>query len=132
MPQCQQEKLMDLSHSAAVARGCGGLTADGGRDAWITAFKASDGTDLSVSGAEYGSPQQAQKALLRNLKRVAVIIERGARLDGEGNKIGERAVVLLNKTGSQAAIFWTDEDLLQKIYWPTQRHVLALEKSLDN
>jgi hypothetical protein len=80
-----QHKYKQLGHA------CGGSYYS-----YITGYESPDGVMISESCSQFRSPSEAERGLRERLKYAISILERGAKSDNKGRKVGERVVALFN------------------------------------
>jgi hypothetical protein len=95
-------------------------------------FRSSDGVGLSMTIEDHVSPEQANRELQRIVKKAEKVIKLGPKINGNGEQVGERAVLLFSPnepSRARAELFWTDGRYLKNISSPSLQHVLKFEKS---
>lgn len=107
-----------------------GKTKDGERVSDLV-FESSDGVTVTRTIIFFKSAERAQANLQSEVKRAVQIIEQGSLSDTNGNKTGERAV-LLNAPNppheARAAVVWTDNSEFYSVTSASLQHVLEFEK----
>lgn len=104
----------------------------GGKDivsADISVYKADDGTLLNHSLEIYHTPSQAQTRMQTMVKKAKKVVEQGGKLDDLGKTIGERAVIVSER--SEPVIVWREDRYLYIIRSKKLDYALAFEKQLD-
>ncbi|HLN98462.1 MAG TPA: hypothetical protein VK208_08385 [Pyrinomonadaceae bacterium] len=125
----QQESTKEAGEFEDVQSGRG--KTDEGIQFSYHLYKSSDGVGVATTVENRASPVRANKALQRRIKRAVKIIERGPKLDNNGQRIGERVVAVFAADGSkneQAAVLWTDGSQFYYIESPSLKHALGFEK----
>src|SRR5215472_9305358 len=109
----------------------GGLAiAKDGNELSFHTYKSQDGVTLSTFIETCSSPELAKKAFEEKVKEASSIIARGARLDRNGEYLGERAVLTVEnmikgKVESESFICWTTPSRLHWIQSKSLKHALA-------
>jgi hypothetical protein len=100
----------------------------------FTAFKAADGTKLTVEHHEFESKDQARDYLQKAIGRVRQVTIRKKKTNSKGDAVGERAQVALESTkvsGSLLAVLWTDGVNFYEVLSASLPDILETEKSLS-
>lgn len=93
-------------------------------------YKSSDGVGVTTTIENRGSAVRANKALQRKIKKASQIIERGAKLDNKGQRVGERVVAMFALDGPEKehrAVLWTEGSQFHYIESSSLRHALQFE-----
>ena len=94
-------------------------------------YVSNDGVGVFLTVEKYRSATRAKNALRRRIKKATRIIERGVKLDKDGQRVGERAV-LLSRTGlpqeTIGGVVWADGAKLYAVESPSLKHALEFEK----
>jgi hypothetical protein len=117
----RQPKYKSLGHA------CGG-----GYYAYISGYEAPDGVMISESLAPFSSPSKAKRELRERLKYATSIIERGAKYDNKGRKMGVRVMAFFDsmEEGKKVAILlWTENDKMYEIESFSISHILDFERT---
>jgi hypothetical protein len=72
-------------------------------------YRAADGSFLSFSHEDYGSPARAAGDLRREIKQAARVVEWSPVKDEVGRQVGERVIVLWRADETRASVLWTRE-----------------------
>jgi hypothetical protein len=99
---------------------------------YITGYAAPDGVEISESCATFLSPSKAKRGLREKLKDAIGIVERGAKYDNQGRRVGERAVAFFNskEEGKNVAlVLWTDKKGMYELPSSSINHVLEFERT---
>jgi hypothetical protein len=111
--------------------GMSALTLDHG-DVNSELYKAADGSQVSYSRESYRSPAQAVRELRGELKDAERVIEQSPVKDEDGERIGERVVVLwrANKRGwARTSVLWTRGSKSYSINAESPEHALEFERN---
>jgi len=115
--------------------GGGTGTTEDGHEFSFHRYKSHDEVWLSTYIEICPSPELAKKAMDEKVKEAASIIARGPRLDRNGEYLGERVVLIVEKKTqgkgeSISFICWTANSSLHCIQSKSLKHALAYEKIL--
>ena len=95
-------------------------------------YRSSDGVAVLFLTEVFGSASSARAAFEKRANNARSIIERGVKVDREGNVIGERAVLLFfdrTETDEEmVAVLWTRKTDLLVIKARSLEHALAFER----
>jgi len=114
--------------------GGNGITEDGHEFSFHT-YKSQDGVWLSTYVETCPSPELAKKAFDEKVREASSVIARGPRFDRNGEYLGERVVLKVEKktqakVEAESFICWTTPSRLHCIESTSLRHALAYEKTL--
>lgn len=96
-------------------------------------YRSDDGVFLQRKAIEYRSDVRAREEMQRMINTAAKMIDRGSKLEGEGSRKGERAVLLWRRWRAgevHAVVLWTDGPELYILESRSLRHVLAFERQV--
>jgi hypothetical protein len=99
---------------------------------YITGYEAPDGVQISQSLAPFQSPSEAKRELQERLKDAISILERGAKYDDKGRKLGERIVALFNskEAGKRVAlVLWTEKEDMYEVQSYSLSHAVEFERT---
>jgi hypothetical protein len=94
-------------------------------------YKSEDGILVQRRIESHRSPARARDEMQRMIRKATRVIERGAKLPGEGKQKGERAVLSMRRGSAGdglAIVIWTDGPDLYLLESSSLKHALALEK----
>src|SRR5215831_9517998 len=109
-----------------LGRACGGSYYS-----YIQGYESPDGVMISESCAPFRSHSEAKRGLRERLKYAISILEREAKYDNKGRKVGERVVALFNskEAGKKAVlVLWTDKKVMYEFGSLSISHVLEFER----
>jgi hypothetical protein len=95
-------------------------------------YESSDGVNVTRTIIFFKSAARARANLQSEVKQAVQIIEQSPLLDTNGNKTGERAVLLYAPQPpfeARAAVAWTDKSEFYSITSTSLQHVLEFEKT---
>jgi hypothetical protein len=100
----------------------------GGTGYVVHDFISSDGEDITLYH-EFTSPEQTRYLFQSNLT-AAKLIEQGSKPNGNGQKVGERAVIVFpsDEKNEAARIFWTEGEE----FWFIQASSLKLAEEFES
>lgn len=109
--------------------GCGRMPDGHGYS--IRGYRSSYFVKLWVEHAGYSSAEKANEVFQRLVKEGIEVIERTPKFDREGQKVGERMVIISSpdQNGRYACVLWTDKTILNAICSSSLMHVLEFEKN---
>jgi hypothetical protein len=115
-------------------RGGDGTTKDGNRFSFQV-YTSQDGVALLTYIEEYPTRELANRAMDEKAREASSIIARGPRLDRNGEYLGERVVLTVEKktqgeVESESFICWTTGSRLHWIQSKSLKHALAYENML--
>jgi hypothetical protein len=116
-----QPKYKQLGHA------CGGSYYS-----YITGYEAPDGVIISESCAPFRSPSEAKRGLRERLKYAISILERGAKYNDNGRKVGERVVALFNskEAGKRVVlVLWTEKEDMYEVESYSLSHAVEFERT---
>ncbi|MGH9942903.1 MAG: hypothetical protein ACRD9R_11170 [Pyrinomonadaceae bacterium] len=96
-------------------------------------FKSSDCVTVSKMIVFFNSPARALDEIQRENKKASVIIDRGPKLDNNGQQVGERVVLQFAIEGQRQAhaeVIWNENLEFHSVIAPSLQHVLEFEKWL--
>ena len=96
-------------------------------------YRSDDGVSLQRRTIEYRSNARAREEMQRMVNTAGKVIDRGRKLEGEGSRKGERAVLLWRRWQAGqilAVVLWTDGPELYILESPSLPHVLAFERQV--
>jgi hypothetical protein len=102
---------------------------------WKQGYISSDGERVSESGNGFSSVALANRELRKWVRQAEKKVERTAKLDSEGKRVGDRVVAIfpVNENGIKwVSIMWTDRRVIRSINAPSLQLALELEKTLHN
>ncbi len=94
-------------------------------------YKSHDGAILESRIETYPSPNRARAEMKRLLRHSALLVESNSALDGQGRRVGDRAVAEFGKAmppTRRATVLWTDGRDVHILESSSLRYVLAFEK----
>ena len=97
-----------------------------------TGYEAPDGVMISESAAQFSSASMAKRELRKRLEYATSIIEREAKYDNKGRKLGERVMALFNskEEGKKVAILlWTENNDMYEIQSYSISHIQEFEQT---
>jgi hypothetical protein len=100
--------------------------------AYITGYEAPDGIMISLSCAPFQSPSKAKRELQARLKNAISILERGAKYDDKGRKVGERAVAFFKskEEGKNIVlVLWTEKGAMYEVESYSLSHAVEFEQT---
>jgi len=103
----------------------------GAEEVSFARYKSGDGVLVERRIERYRSAPRARAEMQTMVEKAATVIERGAKLPGEGQQKGQRVVLSVphgRGRERQAVILWSDGPDLYVLRSPSLRHVLAFEK----
>jgi hypothetical protein len=95
-------------------------------------FESSDGVNVTRTIIFFKSAERAQANLQSEVKKAVQIIDQSPVLDINGDKTGERAVLLYAPKPpfeARAAVVWTDKSEFHSVSSTSLQHVLEFEKT---
>jgi hypothetical protein len=108
-----------------VSLGCG-------PSGWAHSYRSSDGEPLYTSCIKYSSRGHANRESQKRMQAAEKIIDRAAKVDSKGKKLGERVIAAFpaNDQGIKwVSIIWTDKDLVCSIDAPSIQLALEFERT---
>jgi hypothetical protein len=109
----------------------GELRDDDGLHISFTAFKAPDGTKLTIEHHEFDSKAQAQDYFQKAVGRAREVSLREKKKNAKGEAVGERAQATLESAEPLKAVFWTDGPDFYEVFSSSLPDVLETEKRLS-
>lgn len=100
----------------------------------FAAFKAADGTKLTVEHHEFESELQAQEYFQKTVGKAPKVVVRAKKTNAKGAITGERAQVILESTavsGPLQAVLWTSGANFYEVFSTSLPDVLECEKRLS-
>ena len=103
-----------------------------GMNASFQGYRSSDEVDVVLWTNVLSSPQSAAKEYENRVQNAKKIIEKGIKIDRDGNVVGERAVLIFpdrsNTDKEMVAVLWTRKTDLLVVETLSMKHALAFEK----
>jgi len=112
-----------------------GRTSTGHTEAGVSYFEqqfdTSDCEKIVTRTIHFGSPDQAEEELKKELSRATNVVEQGPKVNASGERVGERAVAMLfaarDEPIDQTIVAWTEGADFHSIIGPNEK-VLEFEK----
>ena len=110
-----------------LGRACGGSYYS-----YIQGYESPDGVMISESCAPFRSHSEAKRGLRERLKYAISILERGAKYDDKGRKVGERAVAFFKskEEGKNVVlVLWTEKKDVYEVESYSLSHAVEFERT---